>query len=131
MLPSRWWTNDPKEQECNFCISTKTTDKEGSYVMEVYQWLFKKTMTVIAMHIIMYFEKKKSSMTVILKNSFACPIWKKDTIFKSDSKIKGYKTKDKADASAKENWLVLQIRKEILRKQPQFEFLLSENDLVF
>lgn len=78
-------------------------------------------------------------------------------MFKPDSEVKGYNTKDKADASAKENWLVLQIRKEILRKRPQFgitflhllfllenvnkfynnqpffvtECLLSENDLMF
>lgn len=78
-------------------------------------------------------------------------------MFKPDSEVKGYNTKDKAGASAKENWLVLQIRKEILRKRPQFgitflhllfllenvnkfynnqpffvtECLLSENDLMF
>lgn len=56
------------------------------------------------MHIIMYFEKKEivndsDSKTIHLPVLFG----KKDTIFKSDSKIKGYKTKDKADASAKEN----------------------------
>lgn len=113
VMPFRWWTNYLKEQECNFCISTKTTDREGSYVREVISITLKNNDSICHAYHHVFWKKIKEIVSDSDFKTIHLPVLfgKKDTIFKPDSEVKGYKTKDKADASAKENWLVLQIKR--------------------